>query len=46
MWEIILWVALVIVLIIVGTVAVFKWAFRKGHKGYTKIKKKRNERKK
>ncbi len=45
MWEIILWILLVVVLIVVGAVAVFKWVYRKGRKGYTKIKDKRDERK-
>jgi hypothetical protein len=34
--EIIWWIILVVALIIVGAVAVIKWAIRKGHKGYTR----------
>ncbi len=46
MWEIILWIVLILAVFIIGMAAVFKWAFRKGRKGYTKIKERRDERKK
>jgi hypothetical protein len=34
--EIIWWIILVIALIIIGAVALAKWIFKKGHKGYTR----------
>ncbi len=44
--EILVWIVLILAVIVIGVVAIIKWTFKKGHKGYTKIKDRRNERKK
>ncbi len=44
--DILFWIILIVALIVIGAVAVAKWTFRKGHKGYTKIRDRRDERRK
>ncbi len=46
MLEIILWIVLILAAFIIGMVGIFKWAYRKGRESYTKIKDRRDERKK
>ncbi len=46
MLEIILLILLIIAVFVIGMVGIFKWAFRKGRESYTKVRDRRNERKK